>query len=170
MARRHAIKAFREKRLPVANPDKIDQPLDAKRSVQPRKGWSADKVAIVSSGEYLIKSFTYGGPTASKPLHPTSFEGGRVAPFGALIPHIQPILSAFNVTSSSAYSSAFALPAGGQIACWEAYSQLRNTTSSEGGVPLEFSPWPADVVLPEIIGATQYGMIWAAVEKRLMAN
>ncbi|KAI9341520.1 hypothetical protein DFJ73DRAFT_843484 [Zopfochytrium polystomum] len=163
--------------------------VNASIVLQLKRGWAPENIAIASNGfcgstcaiftrtmrESLgIKSYTYGGPTPSKPFQPTSFEGGRVARFHDVIASIRNVLAASNVTTPSAlakYPYEFPLPANGGIAFWEAYSQVRNASSSVAAAPpLEFSPWPADAALPEIAGATQFDSVWAAVEKRLMAG
>ncbi|KAJ3301471.1 hypothetical protein HDU76_005742 [Blyttiomyces sp. JEL0837] len=134
------------------------------------KGWSSKNIFILSDGlcgstcayftrvardQFGVATLTYGGGSAASgttPIQPSSFEGGALGSFDALLNDTTTILGTTKLTKDVAgvaatVPGAFLLPVTGSLPIWEMYSPL-----GKGGndVPAEWVPEPADVMVQSV--------------------
>ncbi|KAJ1552401.1 hypothetical protein HK405_011468 [Cladochytrium tenue] len=141
-------------------------------------GWGFSNVALVSNGicgstcaafgrtlrdQFSVPAFSYAGASGAA-FQPTSFEGGSVAHFDALLDGAAQAAAAYGADDIAGAPTAFPLPVDGSIAFWEGYSMLVNTQ-----VPAEWVPDPADYHLTNVADPTDPVAVWTAAAAQLEA-
>ncbi|KAI8849821.1 hypothetical protein BC829DRAFT_416505 [Chytridium lagenaria] len=139
------------------------------------QGWNPANVAIVGNGlcgstcaetvrsfrsQYNVKTYVYGG-TSGATFQPTSFEGGSVLDFDAVLDAFANIPRTSRKQPPQQLPSSFPLPARGQVLFWESYSK-----GLEQDTPDEWIVQNADEFL-EVEDATEIVKIWEDVAKKM---
>ncbi|KAJ3109966.1 hypothetical protein HDU96_007012 [Phlyctochytrium bullatum] len=141
--------------------------------------WKASDLAVVSDGycgsacgcmvrsmrdAHGIRTFTYGG-VSGKAFTPTSYEGGIVVDFAAILQfNARAPIAGLSASETALLPRNFTSLITGQIPITEGYS-FRGKFGQEW--PAEFIPAPADVHLTGIEDVTDRTAIWRAVAAQM---